>query len=88
MIIHYLSLTLRTVYVGRDSSGGIATCYGLDGTGIELRWWVRFSAAVETALGAHPPSCTMGTGSLSRGKSGRCVALTAHPCLAPGLKKE
>jgi len=30
----------------------------------------------------------MDAGSLSRGKSGRGVALTAHPHLAPRLKKE
>jgi hypothetical protein len=27
----------------------------------------RYSAAVQTGPGAHPASCTMGTGSLSRG---------------------
>jgi hypothetical protein len=27
----------------------------------------RFFTAVQTVLGAHPASCTMGTGSLSRG---------------------
>ena len=54
MIIHYLLLALRTVCVGRDSSGGIATRYGLDGTGIELRWGARFSAAVQTVPGSPP----------------------------------
>jgi len=29
--------------------------------------WVRFYAPVQTGTGAHPPVCTMGTGSLSRG---------------------
>jgi len=33
--------------------------------------------------GAHPASCTMGTGSLRRGYSSRGVALTAHPHLVP-----
>jgi len=42
---------------------GIATGYGLDGPGIESRWWARFSAPVQTGPGAHPASCTMGTGS-------------------------
>jgi hypothetical protein len=28
---------------------------------------VRFSAAIQTGPGAHPASCTMGTGSLSQG---------------------
>jgi len=38
----------------------------------------RFSASVQTGLGAHPASCTMGTRSLPRGYSGRGVALTTH----------
>jgi hypothetical protein len=33
-------------------------------------------------------SCTMGTGLLSRGQSGRGVALTTHPHPAPRPKKE
>jgi hypothetical protein len=33
------------------------------GPGIELRWGARFSAPVQTGPGAHPASCTMGTGS-------------------------
>jgi hypothetical protein len=49
--------------VGRDSPVGIATRYGLEGPGIESRWVARFSAAVQTGPGTHPPSCMMGTGS-------------------------
>jgi hypothetical protein len=49
--------------VGRDSSVGIATRYGLDGPGIESRCGARFSAPVLTDPGAHPASYTMGTGS-------------------------
>ena len=49
--------------MGRDSSIGIATHYGLDGPGIESRWGTRFSASVQTGPGAHPASYTMGTGS-------------------------
>jgi len=49
--------------VGRDSSVGTATRYGLDGPGIESRWGKRFSAPVQTGLGANPASYTMGTGS-------------------------
>ena len=48
---------------GRESSVGIAIRYGLDDPGIESRWWARFSALVQTGPGAHPSSCTMGTGS-------------------------
>jgi hypothetical protein len=43
----------------RDSAVGIATRYGLDGPAIESGWGTRFSAPVQTGLGAHP----MGTGS-------------------------
>jgi hypothetical protein len=28
--------------MGWDSSGGIETCYGLDGLGIETQWGARF----------------------------------------------
>ena len=47
--------------MGRDSSVGIATRYGLDGPGIEYRWGARFSALVQTGPAAHPASCTMCT---------------------------
>jgi len=53
--------------VGRDSSVGIATRYGLDGPVIESRWGgggARFSAPVQTGPGAHSVSYTTGTGSL------------------------
>ena len=49
--------------MGRDSSVGIATRYGLDGPGIEFRMGKRFSAPVQTGPGARPASCKMGTGS-------------------------
>ena len=51
--------------MGHDSSVRIATRYGLDGPGIESQWGARFSAPVQTDLGVHPASCTMGTGSFS-----------------------
>ena len=38
-------------FVGRDSSVGIATRYGLGGPGIESRWGARLSAPVQTDLG-------------------------------------
>jgi hypothetical protein len=49
--------------VGRDSSVGIATRYGLDGIGIESQRGVRFSAPVYTGPGVHPASYTGVTGS-------------------------
>jgi hypothetical protein len=54
--------------VGRCSSVGIATGYGLSGSGDRISVWERFSAPVQTSPGAHPASCTMGTGSLLVGK--------------------
>ena len=58
---------------------GIATSYGLDGTGIESRLKAGFSAPVQTGHEAHLTYCKIGTGSLSWGQSGRGVALTTHP---------
>ena len=43
----------------------------------------RFSTPVQTGPGAHPASCTMGTGSFPGVKGGRGVTLTAHPLLVP-----
>ena len=53
----------RLWIVGRDSSVGIATRYGLDGPGDRIPVGARFSAPVHTGPGAHPTSYTMGTGS-------------------------
>ena len=47
-----------------------------------------FSALVQTGPGAHPVSCTMGTGSFPVVKSGRGVTLTPHPLLVPLVMKE
>jgi hypothetical protein len=39
-----IQITFNTkYYVGRDSSVGIATCYEMDGPGIESRWGEIFS---------------------------------------------
>ena len=56
------------IYVGLDSSVGIATRYGLDGPGIESRRGTRISEPVHTGTGAHPASYTMSTGSFRGGK--------------------
>ena len=55
------------IQVDRDNSVGIATGYGLDVPRIESRSGARFSAPVQTGPGTHTASCTMVTGSLSRG---------------------
>jgi hypothetical protein len=46
----------------------------------------RFSAPVQTGPGAHPASCTMGTGSTTGVESGRGVTLTPHILLVPRSK--
>jgi len=38
---------------------------------------------VQTGPGAHPATCTMGTGSFPRVEYGRGVLLTPHPVLVP-----
>jgi hypothetical protein len=53
---------------GPGSSVGIATDYGLNGLGIESWWGRDFFAHVQTGPGAHPASCTVGTGSFPRVK--------------------
>ena len=77
-----------TINCGPGSVVGIATGYGLDGPGIESRLGEIFSVPVQTGPGAHPVSCTMGTGSFPEVKSGRSVTLTPHPVLVPLVMKE
>ena len=73
--------------VGRCSSVGIETHYGLDGPGIETRWGTRYSAPVQTGPRAHPASYTTGTGSfLGVKRPGRGV--DHPPPVTPRLKKE
>jgi len=67
---------------GPGSSVGIATDYGLGSPGIESRWGRDFPPE-QTGPGAHPASCTMGTGSFPGVKCGWGVLLTTHPLLAP-----
>jgi hypothetical protein len=64
---------------GPGSSVAIATGYGLDGPGIEYRWEARFSAPVQTGLGAHPASYTVGTATFPGVKNGQGVTPTPHP---------
>jgi hypothetical protein len=71
----------------QDSSVGIATGYGLDGPGIELRWGAIFSAPVQTGSGTHPDFYTVATGSFPGVK--RPERGVGHPPhVAPRLKKE
>jgi len=56
-------------------------------TGQSPQWAVVPTEEVQTGPGAHPASCTMGTGSLPGVKSGRGVTLTHHPFLVPWSRK-
>ena len=47
---------------------GIATCYGLEGPGIESQLGARFSAPVQTGPGTHPASYTVGAGAFAGAK--------------------
>ena len=68
--------------MGWDSSVGIATRYGLGWCGDRIPLGgARLSAPVHTGPGAHPASCTMGTGSFLGVKSGWGMTLTPHPLL-------
>jgi hypothetical protein len=76
---YYVPCNLR----GPCSSVGTATELRAGRSGDRIPVWARFSAPVQTNSGAHPASCTMGTGSLPGVKSGRAVTLTPHPLLVP-----
>jgi len=47
----------------------------------------RYSAPVQTGPGAHPASCTWGTGSFLGVKNGWGVMLTPHSLLVPWSRK-
>jgi len=76
---HFLLYCLRLV--GRDSSVGMATRYGLDGPGIESRCGRDFSHPSRSALRTTQPP-------VQREKSRRSLTLTTQHHIAPRLKKE
>jgi hypothetical protein len=71
------------------SSVSTVSDYGLGDRAIEVRSTAKAkgffsSLCVETSSGAHPASCTMGTGGPLPGlKRARGVTLTTHPHLVP-----
>jgi hypothetical protein len=73
--------------MGRDSSDGLATRYGLDGPRIESRCRRDFSHQSRLALGSNRASYTMGTGCFSGVKWPR-RGVDHQPHLALRLKKE
>ena len=67
---------------GPDSSAGIATELRAGRSGDRILVGRDFPP-VQTGLGAHPASCTMGTESFPGVKYGRDVLLTTHHLLVP-----
>ena len=84
-IVHYLIHTFSIAYaVGRDSSVGKATGYGLDGPGVESRWGRDFP---QPSLGPTQSPIRWVPGLFSGVKRpGRGVDYPPH--LSPRLKKE
>jgi hypothetical protein len=58
---------IHTVWAWAGIAQSVSDSLRAGGSGDRIPVGARFSAAVQTSLGAHPASCTMGTGSLSRG---------------------
>jgi len=71
-----------TLWIRPGSSVGIATELRFGRSGIESRWGRDFPP-VQTGPGAHPTSCSMGTGSFPGVKCGWGVLLTTHTLLVP-----
>ena len=72
---------------GLGSSVGIATGYGLDGPGIESRWWRDFPQLSRPALGPTQPPVQWVPGISQGVKSGRGVLLTSQPLLVSWSRK-
>ena len=83
----YLRITqLNTV--GRDSSVGVATAYGLDGPRIESRWGRDFPHQSRPSLRPTQPPVQWVPGLSPGVRCGRGVTLTPHPLLMPRSKIE
>jgi hypothetical protein len=84
-----ITISIYAFIRSRGSSGSIVSDYGLDDRAIGVRSPAGaedFSSnlCAQTGSGAHPASCTMGTGGPFPGvKRGRGVMLTTHPYLVP-----
>ena len=77
----YVRYFCATVWAGWRSRYSDWLRSGRSGDRIPVR--ARFSTPVQTGPGAHPASCTMGTGSFLGVKSGRGVTLTPQRLLVP-----
>jgi len=81
-----MEIMLHNAFARPGNLVSIATCYILDCPGIESQWSARFSAPIQTGPGAHPASCTVGTGILPGGKQ-LDLDINHPPHLALRLKK-
>jgi hypothetical protein len=82
---HWLSTQLQ-LKINNNNFKPTADCLRAGRSGDRIPVGARFFASVQTGPGAHPASCTMGTGSFPGIKSGRGVALTPHTLLVPRSK--
>ena len=73
---------------GPGSSVGTATGNGAGRSGNRIPVEARFSAPVQTGPGAHPASCTMGTGFFPGGKERPGRDADPSPLLVPLVMKE
>jgi len=89
-LVTQIKYAYPNIGVGHDSSVGIATRYGLDGSGIESRRGGQDFPHTFPGPGAHPASCRMGTGSLTPGGGKRLLGrgVDHPPHLVPRLNKE
>ena len=74
--------------MGRDSSVGIATGYGLDSPGIESRWGGKIFRSNPDRPWGPPSLLYNGYRVFPGGEAAEGAALATHPHLAPRLKKE
>ena len=82
-------ISVNKCLVGRDNSVGIATRYGLDGSGIESRWGRDFPHPSRLTLGLTQPPVQWIPGLFPGGKADGAWRGFNHPShLAPMFKKE
>jgi len=83
VVIHFsIYVPYNPVHCGQSKSVGYAIDYGLDGPGSNPGGDEIFRPS-KLALGPHPASCKMGTGSFPGVKCGQGMLLTTHPLLVP-----
>jgi len=77
-----LNPCIRWKWCGPGSSVSTAAELWAGRSRVEPQWGQDFPA-VQTDPGAHPASCTMGTGSFPGVKCSQGLLLTTHPLLVP-----